>query len=145
MKLLDNSDAQFFVSTRESLLHPRSRSICSEAGIEIYQLYELYKAYKSMALDPCLGDCTILVRESDVPHYLSIFASATVVYFELSLRERVSLPLPASAKIPILVNSEPKTVHAWCVATIKRGDIAPEYFVALATNLDSVYQSFLGS
>lgn len=142
MRLLTNEDAPAFVSSIEKLLHPRSREVVAHIGLGIYELYQGYADYKTMVSWLPTEPYQVVVTREELAVYIYIFGCATIVYSELSVRERIIVPVPVFTVVPLLVNGEPDSIEGTCVATIHRNGIAAEYFGACAENTYHVYRAY---
>lgn len=142
MRLLDDKDVSIFVNEVGKLQHPRSREIAEHIGLAILELYPGYADYKTMVPGLRTEPHKVEVTLQELAVLVYIFGCATIVYSELSIRERFVVPVPMYTIVPLLINGEPDSFEGIMTGTIHRNGVHAEYFAARAQNTYDVYLAY---
>jgi hypothetical protein len=142
MRILTDDDVPNFVHDISKLQHPRSLAVAAHIGLTMSELYTGYADYREMLPGLRTEPHTVAVTLEELAVMVYIFGCATIVYSELSVRERIIVPLPLYTVVPLLVDGEPDSIEGIVTGTIHRNGVSAEYFAACAENSYGVYRAY---
>jgi hypothetical protein len=137
--MLTEQDTPYSITSVGSLQHKRSHKIINYIQVDVTQLWHLYKLYEDQFALLMDFSNTSFFEERDVFEQLCIWGSASILYYELSLRETLYLPSPTITTLPIIMNGALLVLEGVPFTTMDRDDLPPAYFKRLADTTYKVY------